>query len=196
MCGLLAVENSILASDESKSLRVRVEKELRAEKSKLKQLENDQQRNHPHLLETIVSLVSVGGAAHGRRREEILRSCRTLNDLHNELLSLGHKISRSATYLRLLPWRLDSSEGRRHVRTVPVKLIKAQTSEHKSHLDKYFCKTTISALNSLASFLGPDQVFFLSQDDKCRVPLGITISKKQKSLLMRVDYRITLPDHD
>lgn len=149
-----------------------------------------------NLLETIVSLVTVGGAAHSRRREDILRSCRTLDDLHKELKSLGYQISRSATYLRLLPRNFNTLEGKRHVQTVPVKLIKAQTSEHKSNHDKNFCISTITNLNCLASFLGPNQVFQISKDDKCRVPLGMTISKKQKSLLMRVERVLLLPDHD
>ena len=39
-------------------------------------------------------------------------------------------------------------------------------------------------------------LFFLSQDDKARVPIGLQISKKQSVMLMYIDYKITLPDHD
>lgn len=52
------------------------------------------------------------------------------------------------------------------------------------------------ALESLASVCGPDQVFFLSQDDKARVPLGITAANKQAPILMHLDYQVRLPDHD
>ena len=49
-------------------------------------------------------------------------------------------------------------------------------------------------LETLASILGPNQVFFLSQDDKARVPIGLTAANKQASLLMHVEYRVSLPD--
>jgi len=39
-------------------------------------------------------------------------------------------------------------------------------------------------------------VCFISQDDKCRVPIGVTAANKQSPLLMHVEYRISLPDHD
>lgn len=125
-----------------------------------------------------------------------MRTCQTLDDLHIELLNLGKELSRSATYLRLSPRRSNSEEGKRHVKTVPVKLIKPQSSEHMSHQDSKFCTATIKALDTLASFLGPEQVFCVSIDDKAKVKIGITAAKKQSSLLMHMDYRVTLPDHD
>ncbi|KAG5875934.1 hypothetical protein JTB14_036467 [Gonioctena quinquepunctata] len=51
-------------------------------------------------------------------------------------------------------------------------------------------------LQNIASILGPDQVFFISQDDKARVPIGVTAANKQAPLLMHMEYRIKLPDHD
>lgn len=41
-----------------------------------------------------------------------------------------------------------------------------------------------------------DQVFFISQDDKARVPIGVTAANKQAPILMHIEYRIKLPDHD
>ncbi|KAG5878925.1 hypothetical protein JTB14_034434 [Gonioctena quinquepunctata] len=49
---------------------------------------------------------------------------------------------------------------------------------------------------NIASILGPDQVFFISQDDKAWVPIGVTAANKQAPLLMHMEYRIKLPDHD
>lgn len=42
----------------------------------------------------------------------------------------------------------------------------------------------------------PGHVFFLSQDDKAKVPIGLTAANKQSSLVMHVEYRVSLPDHD
>lgn len=124
-------------------------------------IEDDQ----PDLLKVIVSIVTLGSGAHLRRRDETIRSCRTLDELTAQLEHFGYKISRSGTYLRLLPRFSDSQEGHRHVKTVPVKLVKAQTSEHKFHDDTTFCTASIMALNSLASFLGKyfsTFIFFIS----------------------------------
>ena len=113
-------------------------------------LEEDQ----PDLLQVISSIASLSSGAHLRRRDETLRCCRTLDELHKQLKDFGFTISRSGTYLRLLPHHANSHEGKRHVKTVPVKLVKAQTSEHKSHEDTSFCNATVSAINCLASFSG------------------------------------------
>ncbi|KAG5888931.1 hypothetical protein JTB14_006299 [Gonioctena quinquepunctata] len=103
---------------------------------------------------------------------------------------------RGGTYIRLIPRKSNSAEGRRHVSTVPVKLIRAQNDHHKSHLGSNFAETSIHYLENIASILGPDQVFFISQDDKARVPIGVTAANKQAPLLMHMEYRIKLPDHD
>jgi hypothetical protein len=127
------------------------------------------------LLETIIKIAINGGAAEGRRHPEMIRTCKTLDDLNeclkekgisdrfkHELIinySQGFKISRSATYLRLLPRRANSSEGKRHVLTVPVKLIKARNTERKKH-KTHFATATINYLKDLAVTMGSGPIFF------------------------------------
>ena len=96
----------------------------------------------------------------------------------------------------MLPRRSNSVEGKRHVRTVPVRLKKASNDEHKKHIDQYFATNTIDHLKTLAGTFGADAMLFLSQDDKARVPLGLPAARKQAPLLMYLDYKISLPDHD
>lgn len=98
--------------------------------------------------------------------------------------------------MRLLPRRSDTFEGKRHVQTVPVKLVRAQADSHKSHVDAKFAMATIANMEEVASILGPLEVCFLSQDDKARVPIGLTAANKQAPLLMHMEYKVTLPDHD
>lgn len=145
------------------------------------------EEQQPLLLKTIVDLAMFGASAEERRRSEIVRSCRTLTDLHEKLKELGFEISRSGTYLRLLPRNYTTMEGKRHVVTVPVKLSRPEADHHKAHVDQHFCVATIRSLETLASILGPNQVFFLSQDDKARVPIGLTAANKQAPLLMQVE---------
>ena len=63
--------------------------------------------------------------------------------------------------------------------TVPVKLIKVKNDKHVQHIDGYFCTATIGHLEELAPMLGPNEVCFISQDDKARVPIGLTTANKQ-----------------
>lgn len=44
--------------------------------------------------------------------------------------------------------------------------------------------------------MGPDACFFLSQDDKARVPLGLPAANKQARVATHLQYRVSLPDHD
>lgn len=150
----------------------------------------------PELLETIARIAMFGASAADRRRHESLRSCKTLKDLHKELEGLGFEISKTATYYRLLYKNRSTVEGKRHVKTVPVKLCRAQSDVHKDHQDQQFCKNTIRDLEIIASILGPEKTAFISSDDKARVPIGLTAAKVQAPLLMHMEYRVGLPDHD
>lgn len=111
----------------------------------------------------------------------------------------------------LLPHRANSIDGKKHVRTVPVRLRKAQNDEHSKHEgidflrlfivslaipDGHFATATIRYIKDLAGIFGNDVVFFLSQDDKCKVPIGLPAAKIQAPMLMHLDYRVRLPDHD
>lgn len=118
------------------------------------------EEQQPQLLKTIVDLAMFGASAEERRRSEIVRSCRTLTDLHEKLKEHGFQISKSGTYLRLLPRNYTTLEGKRHVVTVPVKLSRPEADHHKAHVDQHFCVATIRSLETLASILGPKQVFF------------------------------------
>ena len=84
--------------------------------------------DQPELLSTILDIVETNSAADARRRCEILRTCTTLDDLCKELNSRGFNISRSATYLRLHPKRGNTNEGLRHVKTVPIKLLRPENT--------------------------------------------------------------------
>lgn len=59
-----------------------------------------------------------------------------------------------------------------------------------------FCTATIRCMESLASLLNPHETCFLSQDEKARVLIGITVANKQSPMIMHVEYRVSLPDHD
>lgn len=115
------------------------------------------------------------------------------NDIY---LFSGFNISRTGLYFRLLPRDGSTASGKRHSLTVPVKLARPQNSLRKDHEDCKFAAATIQFLKDLAGIFGNDSVFVLSQDDKARVPLGLPAANKQGPILMSMDYKVTLPDHD
>ncbi|KZS10324.1 Uncharacterized protein APZ42_025248 [Daphnia magna] len=65
-----------------------------------------------------------------------------------------------------------------------------------SLLMAHFFLATIRHPEELASFLGPQELCFISQYDKYRLPIDLAAANKQSPLLMHVEYRISLRDHD
>lgn len=95
-----------------------------------------------------------GAGANAKRQSDELRCIKTLSQLTEELKKKGFSISRTGTYLRLLPHRSSSIEGKRHVTTVPVKLLRAQNDAHSKHIDQHFAAATLKRLDEVASLLG------------------------------------------
>ncbi|CAF5036160.1 unnamed protein product, partial [Rotaria sp. Silwood1] len=150
----------------------------------------------PNLLQIIEEIAKVGGSSDDRRQSEIIRPCLTLDDLREKIKQRGYDIKRTTLYYRPLPHRAKSVDGRRHVNTVPVRLRRPQNDDHGKHEDGHFATATIRYMKYLASVFGDDCVFYLSQDDKCKVPLGLPAAKVQAPMLMHLDYRVRLSDHD
>lgn len=148
------------------------------------------------LIDAITEIALGGSAADDRRRSELIRTVRTLDDLTHELQKRGFNMSRSSVYLRLQPRSARTQEGKRHVTTAPVKLARCQNDKHSAHEDGKFARTSIWHLEELASVLGPEEVTFHSQDDKARIPIGITAANKQAPMLLNMEYKVTLSDHD
>ena len=88
--------------------------------------------DQPYLLSTIVTIVTASSATDNRCHCEMLRTITTLDDLQCELKKVGFKLSRSTTYLRLLPRRGNTTEGKRHVKTVLVKLLRPENNLRKT----------------------------------------------------------------
>ena len=147
------------------------------------------------LLQTIKEMALVGSAADPRRRTEVIRSCKTLDDLTIKLNEIGFNLSRSSVYLRLLPRRKDSIEGKRHKKIANVKLCRAQPMQEAKNPDRWFASATMHHVEDFAILMGAENVAFLGKDDKALIPLGIPAANKQTPILMSMEYPVTLPDH-
>ena len=151
--------------------------------------------DQPKLLSAIVRVVEASSAAEDRRPCEHLRSVKTLDDLHSEPKRLGFDLSRSAAYLRLLPRRADSREGKPHVQNVKVKLVRPENSLRKKNSDRMFAKSFMDDLLDVCELFGPSSVLVLSIVDKARVKLGLAAASLQSPVLMNMDYKVRLPGH-
>ena len=143
-----------------------------------------------------ISRIAISSSAAHDRRNEMIRTVKTLDQLTEALNREGFELKRSSVYLHLLPRCHKTIEGKRHVSTAPVKLYKAQNSKHASHPSAKFARASIKSLEELAAILGPAEVTFQSQDDKVKVPIGLTAAHKQAPMVMHMEYQVTLPDHD
>ena len=59
-----------------------------------------------------------------------------------------------------------------------------------------YAKSLQDDMQALESLFGPDAILYLSNDDKARVAIGITAANKQASMVMNVEYKVRLLDHD
>ena len=97
-----------------------------------------QKYDNSELIEAICRIAITGSAAHERRRNEVIRTVKSLDQLTEALHQEGYDLKRSSVYLHLLPKNSRTIEGKRHVYTAPVKLFKAQNSKHASHVSTKF----------------------------------------------------------
>lgn len=54
----------------------------------------------------------------------------------------------------------------------------------------------IKRFEELSSFLESLEIYFIRQDDKARVPIGLIAGNKQTFLIMNVEDEVSLPDND
>ena len=95
-----------------------------------------------------------------------------------------------------MPHRVNTKDGRRHVQIAPVKLLRPETNLRKSNPDRMFAKSFTDDMKNIDEQFGNAAVTYLSFDDKAKVPIGLTAAKAQAPLLMHVEYKVRLNDHD
>ena len=96
----------------------------------------------------------------------------------------------------MIPRRGNTSEEKRHMKTVPVKILKPEASLRKRNVDRGFAKSFIDDMFEVANIFGALATLFLSNDDKASVPLGLAAASLQALILMHLSYKVTLLDHD
>ena len=83
------------------------------------------------VIDAICRISIPGSAVHEKRRSDIIRTVKTVDQLTNTLKVEGFTLQRSSVYLRFLPKNARTTDGKRHVNPSPVKLSRSQSSPHK-----------------------------------------------------------------
>ena len=152
--------------------------------------------DQPGMLDDILKIATIGAACGDRRRDDIFRTVKTLDDLKKAIDDLGYTVSRQSLYLRLLPRDANSLHGQKHVKTVNVRLVRPSNDLRKKHPDRIFARESCRSVDEIVTYFGPGSCVFTGQDDKSSVPLRVPCAKKQSSILMNMHVRVRLPDHD
>ena len=79
------------------------------------------------LIKAICRIAISGSATHDRRRNEVIREVKTLDQLTEALNRAGFELKRSSVYLHLLPRNHRTTEGKRQVTTAPVNFTNLKT---------------------------------------------------------------------
>ena len=109
-----------------------------------------------------------------------------LYTLHSALLRESYVLSHQALYHRLVSRSPDSNEGKRHVRTVPVKIRKTQNNLRNRYKDANFYFANKQCMKDIASLFAAENLFVLSVGDKEKVTIEVTAATKQYSLVIHV----------
>lgn len=152
-------------------------------------------QEHPDLLEKINEIAGVTAAAHPRRREEDVRTPKTLRELNQSLDREGIAMGRSTTYYYTQPRNRRTTEAKKHVNATPIRFLRATNDLHKSHTDWNHARCSIEHCRELGSLFGNEAVAVVSQDDKCRVKVGLPAVERQVPILMPTGKRIRFDDH-
>lgn len=151
---------------------------------------------HPDLLDKINAIAGGTAAAHQRRRTENVRTPSTLRELNSSLRREGIEMGLTTTYYYTEARNRRTNEARRHNKAAPVRFLRATNDLHKSHIDWNFARCSIEHCRELASMLGSEDVAVISQDDKCRVKVGLPAVNKQVPILTATNNRVRFADHD
>lgn len=113
-----------------------------------------------------------------------------------KLEDVGYNLSRSSVYLRLLPQRKKILKSKLHKKVANVNLCRPMLMLLLAkNPDRCFDLTTMHHVEDLEILMEKKNFVFISNDDTTLSPLGIPAEKKQSSILLKMGYPVTLPDH-
>lgn len=138
--------------------------------------------------------------SHEKRQSEVILTVNLKEITERDLIMsrLAYKCTAiRRTFLALLilhlfiPKKCSSAE-RRLAKEYSSKGLSPQSSHHKRHPFTTLAKVTIKHLEKLAGILR----ICLFNYDKCKLLIGLTVPSIQLTLIMHLEYQVTLPGHN
>ena len=148
--------------------------------------------DQPDIFYAIINIIRASSATNNRRYNELLQTVTTLDNLHSELKKVEYKLSKSVTYLLLLPRRGNTQEGKQYLKTVPVKLLRLDNNLQKRIRIECLQKASSMTFLSPKKMFGSEAVTFLSNNDKARIPLGLAAAIRAP-ILVHLECKVMLP---
>ena len=71
-----------------------------------------------------------------------------------------------------------------------------ENTKRKTNVDRMFAKSLCDDVKNLEAYFGPDVYLYVSIDDKAKVPIGLPAANLQSPLLMHLEYKVRVNDHD
>ena len=147
------------------------------------ELVRPQKVDRTKLIEALCQIDIPGSATHERRRNEVIRTVKTLDQLTEALNYEGYDQKRSSVYLRLLPrnlerWRESDTYTQHLLNFINPKILNIHLIFLQSSHDP-----ALELCRKLLQFWGREEVTFHSRDDKAKVPIDIKAAKKQTPCL-------------
>ncbi|POG78579.1 hypothetical protein GLOIN_2v1766467 [Rhizophagus irregularis DAOM 181602=DAOM 197198] len=128
--------------------------------------------NEPNLLENMHNSIEFVAADHKRRKEVI--KVRTIKHLREKMEeNYGIYMANSTTQNYLQPRHSNTKEAKRHHHPAQIRLAAVGRNEMSDHVDEHYCLASIKGIKSFALAFSQN-VVLISQDDKAKVPLGIS----------------------
>ena len=75
-------------------------------------------------------------------------------------------------------------------------MVRPHNNLRRKHPDRIFAAEGYNSAFKIAEFLGPKASVTFCVDDKSSVHIGVTAAKEQRPMLMNMNVRVRLPDHD
>ncbi|CAG8655556.1 17462_t:CDS:2, partial [Dentiscutata erythropus] len=148
---LEVLENKGIISDTNKEKKTSIQSELASSLKALNKLEYHQWSQQKY---------------RSQKRQKLQQIKKQLKEAGFNMQLVKPTVDRQADerwrseLIWLIPRQHSSEEGKRYIKTVPVKLLKSQNSARRSHDNTHFCTALIKNTKEMVSLLGPKTVTY------------------------------------
>ncbi|CAG8733795.1 22032_t:CDS:2, partial [Cetraspora pellucida] len=151
-------------------------------------------QTHPDLLDHIHVSIEFGAAENKRRRKVV--KVRTINHFVNDGKNIYSKyVARSIINNYLQPSHPNSIAAKTNCYPVNILVLLVSRTDNNDHPDEHYCLASVKVTRQYA-FLFSKFLVIILQDDKAKVPFGITAIKRTFRVLQTIREPVMVPDYN